>query len=135
MALPLGGAAERSDDGSGKVMMGGLIHKSEGCMVSTTSEEKTTPMLTLKAWGCEVRFGNLLKQGSVNSLLWYTVELSAETSEIYVFDAGSIFEGNFSFSSDIDESVRQACALAEHHFKSFEVFSHWVRANFYTLSR
>lgn len=102
-------------------------------MANIANEEKTTPMISLKAWNREVRFGNLLKQGSVNSLLWYTVEFGTETKEIYVFNAGGLCDKELSFSSDVSESVRQVCALAKRRFKSFEAFSQWVRSNFYPL--
>ena len=102
-------------------------------MTDTESREETTPMLTLNAWGREMRFGNLLKQGGVNSLCWYTVELGVTAREIFVFDAQCLAGRDFHFASDIAASVRQAQALIEGRFKSFEAFAEWVRTNFYSL--
>jgi len=96
--------------------------------------EASSKMIVFDCWEKSLAFGNLLKSNGINSLVWYTVELSGE---IYAFDALAVAEyggkRTFSFNSEIDASISQVKDLVISAFASFDEFAKWIKENFYIV--
>ena len=103
-------------------------------MVTAAIPESSTPLLELEVWGQPLRLGNLVKQGEVNALSWYTVALG---DEVHAFDALAFLQPwlpNPFGSGSVDDDVRKLPALLAARFPDVDAFATWVRAHFYRLA-